>query len=314
MKNKIFLGAILSSFCALAFYMTSINHMKTQTLEIYGNSTAKVAQKSKMKEGTKQTRITSGESEIGEAAISRNSNKNLEKAIVKASSNVQGSYQVSVKDLNNPKIFADLTNTSQDNLNAGNVLKLFVLLAYYKAVQDKSLNSATPYKVKSSDLNNGDKVLKADMSYSYTYLLDLMMRQQNDSAANIILNKIGKDKVNQTAKDFGAGETEITENFGKDFSGKTSAADLVTIMKKIYQGKVLGTDIDNKILGQLANFPEKGLAKNINGTVYRIADKKQGVALVQENGKTYAMALVSEEDADLAKVGDAINDWMVKQK
>ncbi len=314
MKNKIFLGAILSSFCALAFYMTSINHMKTQTLEIYGNSTAKVAQKSKMKEGTKQTRITSGESELGEAAISRNSNKNLAKAIVKASSNVQGSYQVSVKDLNNPKIFADLTNTSQDNLNAGNVLKLFVLLAYYKAVQDKSLNSATPYKVKSSDLNNGDKVLKADMSYSYTYLLDLMMRQQNDSAANIILNKIGKDKVNQTAKDFGAGETEITENFGKDFSGKTSAADLVTIMKKLYQGKVLGTDIDNKILGQLANFPEKGLAKNINGTVYRIADKKQGVALVQENGKTYAMALVSEEDADLAKVGDAINDWMVKQK
>lgn len=314
MKNKIFLGAILSSFCALAFYMTSINHMKTQTLEIYENSTAKVAQKSKMKEGTKQTRITSGESEIGEAAISRNSNKNLAKAIVKVSSNVQGSYQVSVKDLNNPKIFADLTNTSQDNLNAGNVLKLFVLLAYYKAVQDKSLNSATPYKVKSSDLNNGDKVLKADMSYSYTYLLDLMMRQQNDNAANIILNKIGKDKVNQTAKDFGAGETEITENFGKDFSGKTSAADLVTIMKKLYQGKVLGTDIDNQILGQLANFPEKGLAKNINGTVYRIADKKQGVALVQENGKTYAMALVSEEDADLAKVGDAINDWMVKQK
>ena len=294
MKNKIFLGAILSSFCAFAFYMTSINHMKTQTLEIYGNSTAKVAQKSKMKEGTKQTRITSGESELGEAAISRNSNKNLAKAIVKASSNVQGSYQVSVKDLNNPKIFADLTNTSQDNLNAGNVLKLFVLLAYYKAVQDKSLNSATPYKVKSSDLSNGDKVLKADMSYSYTYLLDLMMRQQNDNAANIILNKIGKDKVNQTAKDFGAGKTEITENFGKDFSGKTSAADLVTIMKKLYQGKVLGTDIDNKILGQLANFPEKGLAKNINGTVYRIADKKQGVALVQENGKTYAMALVSE--------------------
>ena len=314
MKNKIFLGAILSSFCALAFYMTSVNHMKTQTLEIYGNSTAKVAQKSKMKEGGKQTRINSGESEIGEAAISKNSNKNLAKTIVKSTSNIQGNYQVSVRDLNNSKVFVDLTNTSQDSVNTGKVLKLFVLLAYYKAVQDKALNSAIPYKVKSSDLNNGDKVLKADMSYSYTYLLDLMMRQQNDNAANIILNKIGKDKVNQTAKDFGAGKTEITENFGKDFSGKTSAADLVTIMKKLYQGKVLGTDIDNQILGQLANFPEKGLAKNINGTVYRIADKKQGVALVQENGKTYAMALVSEEDADLAKVGDAINDWMVKQK
>ncbi|QLL68778.1 serine hydrolase [Lactobacillus johnsonii] len=314
MKNKIFLGAILSSFCALAVYMTSVNHMKTQTLEIYGNSTAKVAQKSKMKEGGEQTRINSGESEIGEAAISKNSNKNLAKAIVKSTSNIQGNYQVSVRDLNNPKVFVDLTNTSKDNVYAGKVLKLFVLLAYYKAVQDKTLNSATPYKVKSSDLNNGDKVLKADMSYSYTYLLDLMMRQQNDNAANIILNKIGKDKVNQTAKAFGAGKTEIAENFGKDFSGKTSATDLVIIMKKLYQGKVLGTDIDNQILGQLANFPEKGLAKNINGTVYRIADKKQGVALVQENGKTYAMALVSEEDADLAKVGDAINDWMVKQK
>lgn len=314
MKNKIFLGAILSSFCALAFYMTSINHMKTQTLEIYGNSTAKVAQKSKMKEGTKQTRITNGESEIGEAAISKNSNKDLAKAIVKASSNVQGSYQVSVKDLNNPKIFADLTNTSQDNLNAGNVLKLFVLLAYYKAVQDKGLNSATPYKVKSSDLNGGDKVLKTDMAYSYTYLLDLMMRQQNNNAANIILNKIGKEKVNQTAKEFGAGNTEITDNFGKDFAGKTSSGDLVNTMQKLYQGKILGTNVDNQILGQLANFPEKGLAKNISGVVYKIADKKQGAAIIQEDGKTYTMAMVSEEDADLAKIGDSINNWMIKQK
>lgn len=314
MKNKIFLGAILSSFCALAFYMTSINHMKTQTLEIYGNSTAKVAQKSKMKEGTKQTRITSGESEIGEAAISKNSNKSLAKAIVKASSNVQGSYQVSVKDLNNPKIFADLTNTSQDSLNAGNVLKLFVLLAYYKSVQDKSLNSATPYKAKASDLNGGDKVLKADMAYSYTYLLDLMMRQQNNNAANIILNKIGKEKVNQTAKAFGAKNTEITENFGKDFVGKTSSSDLVKTMQDLYQGKILGTNIDNQILGQLANFPEKGLAKNINGVVYRIADKKQGAAIIQEGGKTYVMAMISEEDADLAKVGESVNNWMIKQK
>lgn len=314
MKNKIFLGAILSSFCALAFYMTSINHMKTQTLEIYGNSTAKVAQKSKMKEGTKQTRITNGESEIGEAAISKNSNKNLAKDIVKASSNVQGNYQVSVKDLNNPKIFADLTNTSQDNLNAGNVLKLFVLLAYYKAVQDKSLNSATPYKVKLSDLNGGDKVLKTDMAYSYTYLLDLMMRQQNNNAANIILNKIGKEKVNQTAKEFGAGNTEITDNFGKDFAGKTSSGDLVNTMQKLYQGKILGTNLDNQILGQLANFPEKGLAKNISGVVYKIADKKQGAAIIQEDGKTYTMAMVSEEDADLAKIGDSINNWMIKQK
>lgn len=314
MKNKIFLGAILSSFCALAFYMTRINHMKTQTLEIYGNSTAKVAQKSKMKEGTKQTRITNGESEIGEAAISKNSNKNLAKDIVKASSNVQGNYQVSVKDLNNPKIFADLTNTSQNNLNAGNVLKLFVLLAYYKAVQDKSLNSATPYKVKSSDLNGGDKVLKTDMAYSYTYLLDLMMRQQNNNAANIILNKIGKEKVNQTAKEFGAGNTEITDNFGKDFAGKTSSGDLVNTMQKLYQGKILGTNVDNQILGQLANFPEKGLAKNISGVVYKIADKKQGAAIIQEDGKTYTMAMVSEEDADLAKIGDSINNWMIKQK
>ena len=305
MKNKIFLGAILSSFCALAFYMTSINHMKTQTLEIYGNSTAKVAQKSKMKEGTKQTRITNGESEIGEAAISKNSNKNLAKDIVKASSNVQGNYQVSVKDLNNPKIFADLTNTSQNNLNAGNVLKLFVLLAYYKAVQDKSLNSATPYKVKSSDLNGGDKVLKTDMAYSYTYLLDLMMRQQNNNAANIILNKIGKEKVNQTAKEFGAGNTEITDNFGKDFAGKTSSGDLVNTMQKLYQGKILGTNVDNQILGQLANFPEKGLAKNISGVVYKIADKKQGAAIIQEDGKTYTCLLYtspSPRDATLSRM------------
>ena len=34
----------------------------------------------------------------------------------------------------------------------------------------------------------------------------------------------------------------------------------------------------------------------------------------QEDGKTYTMAMVSEEDADLAKIGDSINNWMTKQK
>ena len=85
-------------------------------------------------------------------------------------------------------------------------------------------------------------------------------------------------------------------------------------MQKLYQGKILGTSVDNQILGQLANFPEKGLAKNINGVVYRIADKKQGAAIIQEDGKPYTMAMVSEEYADLAKIGDSINNWMTKQK
>ena len=48
--------------------------------------------------------------------------------------------------------------------------------------------------------------------------------------------------------------------------------------------------------------------------VYKIADKKQGAAIIQEDGKTYTMAMVSEEDADLAKIGDSINNWMIKQK
>ena len=52
----------------------------------------------------------------------------------------------------------------------------------------------------------------------------------------------------------------------------------------------------------------------ISNSFYKIADKKQGAAIIQEDGKTYTMAMVSEEDADLAKIGDSINNWMTKQK
>ena len=38
------------------------------------------------------------------------------------------------------------------------------------------------------------------------------------------------------------------------------------------------------------------------------------VSYKEEDGKTYTMAMVSEEDADLAKIGDSINNWMIKQK
>lgn len=308
MKNKIFLGAALASFCALSFYLTSINNMENATLEIYGNKKAKLSSEKKF--SNKESENTTGVSDL---LIAKKSNSQLAKKINEVLATPTASVQVNAQDLNNHATFAKVYNNQQPQ-EVNNTMKLFVLLAYEKGLHDKSFSNK-PIKVKSGDLTGNDPLLKAGMSYSTAYLKDLMIRQNNANAANILVDSIGKNKINEVARTFGTKNTTIDGKFGSNKVGKTTAEDLATVLQNLYQGKVLNSNIDNQILASLASFPNKGLANNINGTVYRISDSRSSVALVQTSGKTYVMSAVTSEDGlDFAKLGSEINTWFIKHQ
>lgn len=296
MKNKVLFGSIFVAFCSLIFYLTNTARLENAKLKVYENNTTKVTST-----GTSESAGLTAEN----LKKTKSSNASLAKKIIKNVDDPTYPVQVSTQNLDYKSQFANVKNSNHAQ-EVSSVLKLFVLIAY-----EKTGKTAQTIKVKSGDLQSNDQSMQPGTAYAATFLEDLMIRQNNNDAANILLNSLGKNKVNEIANNIGARKTKITGEFGKEKVGKTTAADLEVVLNKLYQGKIKSSKSDKKVLEQLLNFPEKGLASQINGTVYRISDKHASAVLVQaSNGKTYSMSCVSgQENFNFEKLGTTINSW-----
>ena len=296
MKYRILFGSLLVTFFSLTFYLTGTARFENATLKIYGNKDAKVATQSTLNDKT-NTNLTPDS-----LKRTKNSNKALSKVIIKNVDDTTAPVQITTENLKHSDQYANVKNIDQAQ-DVGAVLKLFILIAY-----EKEEKTSQTFKVTSSEIKGNDNSLQADTAYSGTFLIDLMIRQ------NVLLKALGTKKVNQIAHSIGATHTKITGKFGDDKVGVTTASDLEIVMKKLYQGKIKDTNSDNQVLGQLLNFPNKGLASQINGTVYRISDSHASVALVQSNnGQVYIMSGINPDNSfNFEKLGSAINSWYEK--
>ncbi|MBP2058048.1 beta-lactamase class A [Lactobacillus colini] len=322
MKNKIFFGSALVAFCSLAFYMTNINRIKMTKIEVYNGNTTKVTQHKQSKKSVnkapapkKSVKKTVKKKTTSKLTIASGSNKKIVKDIKKQLADQDENYQVSFLDLDKPNDFARVANNNKASLQAKSSLKFYLLLAYENAVKSKKIIANYSYKIKSSDqLKSKDKMLQTGLQYSYTYIRDMMINQDSDVAANILLNKIGRKQVNKVAKKFGATNTEITGKFGSKNIGQTSAYDMTKVMKSLYQGKVLGVMHDTRIIGYLIGSKNKKLTAKISGRSYSISGPSGGVALVEVNGKNYALACINEKaDFNYESLGEAVNSAVHKR-
>lgn len=311
MKHNIFLGAALASFCALTFYITSTNHMQNKTLKVYGNGEAPYSEQKKFSNKENKPENSNDESDLS-LTTTKKSNSSLAKVISKQLNNPAQAIQVSSRDLRSDDVFANVQNSAQP-INVSNTMKLFLLIAYEKQVANRRLAGSQTYTVKAGDIKGSDALLSPNMGYSYTYLVQLMMNKNDNNAANIVLNKIGKDNVNKIIKAAGMKNTHLANNFHSEVVGTTTAQDLALIMQKLYQGKVINSASDNKVLSNLLNFPDRGIASSVTGTIYKISDRYSSAALVQNAGKTYVMTCVSHGTGfDFGNLGKQINDWFMK--
>ncbi|QNQ81316.1 serine hydrolase [Lactobacillus sp. PV034] len=302
MKNRIFLGSILVTFLSLSFYLTGTARLENASLKIYGSKDAHVTTKSSLDHKSAANLTPDA------LKKTKNSNSALAKVIIKNVDDATAPIEVATENLKQDTQYANIKNTDQAQ-DVSSVLKLFILIAY-----EKEGKVSQTFKVTSDEITENDRSLQAGTAYSGAFLKDLMIRQNNNTAANILLKSLGAKKVNQVAHSVGATHTKITGKFGDEKVGVTTAADLELVMKKLYQGKIKDTNSDNQILGQLLNFPDKGLASQVSGTVYKISDDHASVALVQSSrGQVYVMSGISENNSfNFEKLGSAINTWYEK--
>lgn len=304
MKNKILLRALILSLCAFIWYGHNLRTVENASVKIITPKKTNI-NKTQQKEPTLDTTETQ-QNTAKDVSVKSGSNKSLVTIIQKAMSK-SGSYQVAVQDLNNPAKFAQLYTTSASQSAAG-IMRLNVLTGIYKKEQEHKLARGTNIKIEKSDKVKGDKLLQVGMQYSIAYLRQAMMRQNNKTAANALLRVAGKNTINQVAKKYGAKDTVINSDFNSKVIGKTTAADLDSIMKGLYQAKVLNRQNAQLVLSALhgSNTP---LTKQINGTIYSVGGKNFATAIVQNAGKSYAISVWSPNDSNFDELGLAVSKW-----
>ncbi|MCF1784196.1 class A beta-lactamase-related serine hydrolase [Lactobacillus mulieris] len=302
MKNRIILGAIVASVCSFALYLNNMKRYESATLTISRNQNNTQTVTEKNKQGKKQETSPTLEK------ITKKGNSKLATQIQKAMKNSH-SYDVKVLDLKNSNNSAEVYN-KKDKVNVSDSLKAFLLVGLYKEIEQQKIKTTDTLTPTASEVVKGDSTFTANTVYSLTYVRQNLMSKNSNTAANLLLNKLGKEQVNNIIKEMGTSETVISNKFGESVVGTTSAEDLAILMKSLYNGKFLG-NYSNTVLTGLSTYSVKSplVNKISNANIIQIGDNTSSVALVTTDKHSYVIAVTSQNNNSFAELGLEISTW-----
>lgn len=189
-------------------------------------------------------------------------------------------------------------------------MKAFLLVGLYKEIEQQKIKAAATLTPTASEIVKGDSTFAANTVYSLTYVRQNLMSKNSNTAANLLLNKLGKEQVNNIIKEMGTRETVISNKFGESVVGTTSAEDLAILMKSLYNGKFLG-NYSNTVLTGLSTYSVKSplVNKISNANIIQIGDNTSAVALVTTDKHSYVIAVTSQNNNSFAELGLKISTW-----
>ncbi len=184
---------------------------------------------------------------------STNKNKEEEKEVeeivnkFKESSNkLSGIYGLSVIRLDSGVSYGVYQN---EVFEAASVIKLPVIAALYVYDEQGQIDIDSSYYLKDSDKVGGSGWIigqKAGTKFTLRELASAMGQQSDNTAFRIIINYLGKAKINEVIKNLGMTKTNIDEN-------TTSPSDVSLFFQKLWKGEIVNPKNTNEILKILTN-------------------------------------------------------------
>lgn len=214
-----------------------------------------------------QARVASSKSASSASTASqkKTSSAPTKKHLVFPKSTVEGTIQDAFGDISGDTavyvspVDSDTEVDSNDQpQRAASDIKLFIMIAAYQQVKDGELSLSDDYTLTDSDKVGGTGKLRemADgTKISIKDLIGYMMEDSDNTAANIMIRKLGgMAAVNHQIDKMGATDTKLERMLmdtnaledGKD--NYTSAKDLGTALKKIYNHQMVSRKYDEEML------------------------------------------------------------------
>jgi len=140
---------------------------------------------------------------------------------------------------------------------SASMIKLLVLACLMDEVRDGALSLEQTYELSSADIVGGTgriNALPLGTALSYDELAESMIAYSDNTATNVLIDALGMDAINMTAKSHGLTETRLQRKM-MDFSGSAenymSTNDAVKLLTGFANGDIGNTALSEKAIGYL---------------------------------------------------------------
>ncbi|WP_404456148.1 class A beta-lactamase-related serine hydrolase [Virgibacillus necropolis] len=205
----------------------------------------------------------------------------------------------------------DISINAHEPKRAAGTIKIPILIEAYRHLESNIVQPDALVYIE-NDMKAGGRgvinYLTNSNVYSYKNLLELMIIVSDNTAANIILDKIGMYTVNELATTIGCDHTKIGRRFmghqDPTLDNYTSARDMVRFLHLIENHNEIVTDTSRKdikkillhqqINHKIASYAEQKTNVNIYHKTGELPGIEHDVALVTYREKKVYMAILSE--------------------
>lgn len=143
---------------------------------------------------------------------------------------------------------------------AASIVKIPIMVACYQAAQEGRLNFDEPIALRASDKTPGSGQLDQlpnGTAVPVRQLIDLMITQSDNTAANALINRLGMEWLQNSFRRQGLSHTTLVRRM-MDFSGRkkgidntTTPADIALILKRIYRSDKMNRRVSDECLQML---------------------------------------------------------------
>ena len=148
----------------------------------------------------------------------------------------------------------DIKVNETEVYSAASTIKVPILIEAIRQAKEGILNLDEKIEIDSSDIVGGGGILNdlsEDQSMTLRDLLTLMIIVSDNSATNMVIDRIGMESVNETCLEMGCEQTKL-QRYMMDFSSPvdnlTSAKDMARILKAIDEGNIVSQEGQDEIL------------------------------------------------------------------
>jgi beta-lactamase class A len=209
----------------------------------------------------------------------------------------------------------DLTSGRTFFLHADDVfpqassIKVTVLAELYRQAQQGKLKLTDPYVMQASDLVP-DSDIMGGLTPGVTRvtnrdLATMMVAVSDNSATNVLIDRVGMDNVNALMDSLGLPHTRLRRKMmdikaaGEGRENISTPREMMTLLEALYRGKILNKEMTEDFFKMLSTHKESFIPRNIPAGV-RIANKpgelegvRNDVAIVFAQNRPYVICVMT---------------------
>jgi beta-lactamase class A len=252
----------------------------------------------------------------------------LEHRIAAIDDGFDGALGVAILDLDDGR---ELVRNADQVFPTASTIKLAILLELYRqeqqgrAGQAGKARLADPYVFDPKDLV-GDSQIMAGLTPGLTRvtnrdLAQFMLAVSDNSASNVLQDRVGIDNVNATLRALGLQKTQLRRKMMDVAAARrgdenvATPRELTRLLAAIHRGKALEPDLTKALLEQLATRKEKSTIPLLLPDDARVANKpgslegvRSDAAIVYAPGRPFALCVMTAYARDERAAEQAISE------